>query len=131
MLAGVQQKIGDLQRQLFPQRILLDLEDGGLRGLSLSGGRTSRVGGLWQASFPEGLCRQGRPQQITALGDFIGDLVLEQGLVAPRLSACLPASACAWRVPRTLRRQTCVPASMVTVHGKHQPLAWNIGSVHK
>lgn len=98
MLAGVQQKIGDLQRQLFPQRILLDLEDGGLRGLSLSGGRNSRVGGLWQARFPEGLCRQGRPQQITALGDFIGDLVLEQGLAAPRLSACLPASACAWRV---------------------------------
>ena len=31
----------------------------------------------------------------------------------------------------TRRRQTCVPASAVTVHGKHQPLQWNIGSVHR
>ena len=31
----------------------------------------------------------------------------------------------------TRRRQTCVPASAVTVQGKHQPLQWNIGSVHR
>src|SRR5256885_9409599 len=31
----------------------------------------------------------------------------------------------------TLRRHTCVPASIATVHGKHQPLQWNIGSVHR
>lgn len=98
VLAGVQQKIGDLQRQLFPQRVLLDLDDRGLRGLTLQAGRRPRVGSLWQASFPEGLCRQGRPQQVTALGDFIGDLILEQGLVAPRLAASLPAAACVTRV---------------------------------
>ena len=31
----------------------------------------------------------------------------------------------------TRRRQTCAPAIAVTDHGKHQPLAWNIGSVQR
>ncbi len=31
----------------------------------------------------------------------------------------------------TQRRQTCVPACTASVHGKHQPLQWNIGSVHR
>jgi hypothetical protein len=31
----------------------------------------------------------------------------------------------------TRRRQTWVPATAVMVHGKHQPLQWNIGSVHR
>ena len=33
--------------------------------------------------------------------------------------------------PRTARRQTCVPAAAVTAQVVHQPLQWNIGSVHK
>ena len=32
---------------------------------------------------------------------------------------------------RTQRRQTCVPATTEIDHGKHQPLQWNIGSVHR
>ena len=32
---------------------------------------------------------------------------------------------------RTSRRQTCVPATTEIDHGKHQPLQWNIGSVHR
>ena len=32
---------------------------------------------------------------------------------------------------RTQRRQTCVPATTDSDHGKHQPLQWNIGSVHR
>ena len=31
----------------------------------------------------------------------------------------------------TLRRQTCVPAAAVTPQVKHQPLQWNMGSVHR
>ena len=31
----------------------------------------------------------------------------------------------------TLRRQMLVPALAAMVHGKHQPLQWNIGSVHR
>ena len=32
---------------------------------------------------------------------------------------------------RTCRRHTWVPATTEMVHGKHQPLQWNIGSVHR
>ena len=32
---------------------------------------------------------------------------------------------------RTWRRQTWVPATTEIVHGKHQPLQWNIGSVQR
>ena len=31
----------------------------------------------------------------------------------------------------TPRRQTWVPAWAVMVQGKHQPLQWNMGSVHR
>ena len=31
----------------------------------------------------------------------------------------------------TLRRHTFVPAFAAIVHAKHQPLQWNIGSVHR
>ncbi len=33
--------------------------------------------------------------------------------------------------PRTSRRHTCVPPTAVIPHGVHQPLQWNIGSVHR
>src|SRR5262245_66546266 len=32
---------------------------------------------------------------------------------------------------RTARRHTCVPATTEIDHRKHQPLQWNIGSVHR
>ena len=32
---------------------------------------------------------------------------------------------------RTARRHTCVPPIAVTAQGVHQPLQWNIGSVHR
>ena len=35
------------------------------------------------------------------------------------------------RAGSTARRQTCVPPIAVTDQGKHQPLQWNIGSVHR
>ena len=32
---------------------------------------------------------------------------------------------------RTHRRHTCVPAMTESDQGKHQPLQWNMGSVHR
>ena len=34
-------------------------------------------------------------------------------------------------VPRTARRHTCVPDTAVSAQVVHQPLQWNIGSVHR
>jgi hypothetical protein len=41
------------------------------------------------------------------------------------------ASASYIALARTWRRQTWVPAASEIVQGKHQPLQWNIGSVHR
>ncbi len=35
------------------------------------------------------------------------------------------------RAASTRRRQTCVPATAVTAHVKHQPLQWNMGRVQR
>ena len=35
------------------------------------------------------------------------------------------------RSPRTARRHTCRPPAPTIAHGWHQPLQWNIGSVHR
>ena len=43
-------------------------------------------------------------------------------------SSCTPALM---PTASTLRRQTCVAPAAVTAHGKHQPLQWNIGNVHR
>jgi fatty-acyl-CoA synthase len=47
-----------------------------------------------------------------------------------RLTLCSPI---AWKIgsARTWRRHTWVPPATDTDHGKHQPLQWNIGSVHR
>ncbi len=42
-----------------------------------------------------------------------------------------PAMASYIAAARTWRRQTCVPATTEIDHGKHQPLQWNIGKVHR
>jgi hypothetical protein len=47
---------------------------------------------------------------------------------------CVTPSSASSRqtVPGSIsRRQTCRPAAAVTAHGKHHPLQWNIGSVHR
>lgn len=53
---------------------------------------------LRRVSLPAGACSSGDPQQVMALGDLIGDLLVELGLVGAEVVAVLPAEACAWRV---------------------------------
>ena len=40
-------------------------------------------------------------------------------------------TCCQIASPRTSRRHTCVPPMAVSAQGVHQPLQWNIGSVHR
>ena len=40
-------------------------------------------------------------------------------------------SSCQMRAGSMRRRHTCTPPAAVTAHGKHQPLQWNMGSVHR
>jgi len=46
------------------------------------------------------------------------------------VTVCSRISSKTW-AGSTFRRHTLVPAFSASVHGKHQPLQWNIGSVHR
>ena len=52
----------------------------------------------WVLPIPAATLREGRPVEAEALGDFIGDLLLTQGLISAQLRVALPAAATHWRV---------------------------------
>ena len=54
---------------------------------------------VWaSASWPEGICRQGYPQQPEALADLIADFLLDVGIVGAQVELLLPLELCDWRV---------------------------------
>lgn len=95
VLAGVQDRLAPLQSWLFPRRVFLQLEDLALTALVLNG---RRLRWLERVVLPEGLCRDGIPQEPEALGDFVGDWLVERGFAGARVRAVLPRAATAWRV---------------------------------
>lgn len=95
--ALLQERLRQLQHQLFPQRLSLQIDDHWLSARELSRGKGAPPAPV-VVPLPAGICRQGMPQNRPALGDFIGDWLLEQGLVASQLEVVLPASVCQWRV---------------------------------
>jgi Tfp pilus assembly PilM family ATPase len=70
----------------------LAIEDHGLRGQVVEGDQA------WAAALPAGICAQGQPTNGTALADFLGDLLLDHGLLTPRVRASLPPLAAHWRL---------------------------------
>jgi len=95
--ALIQERLRQLQHQLFPQRLRLQIDDHGLSAQLLTRGKTPLPPPV-QVPLPAGICRQGIPQNGAALGDFIGDWLLELGLVACQVEAVLPGAVCQWRV---------------------------------
>ena len=95
VLSGVQDRLAPLQAWLFPQRVYLQLEDQAITVLVLAGHEIR-----WQerVPLPEGLCVNGEPTAVEALGDLIGDLLVERGFPGARVKAVLPRAATAWRV---------------------------------
>ncbi len=71
------------------------------------------------------LARAGRPFAGVLISRFMITGAPHRWVTPWSLMARKMASAA------TPRRQTWVPAWAVTVQGKHQPLQWNMGSVHK
>ena len=72
--------------------VLVELQDQRLRLQPLKGGAELDL------PLPQGLCHQGLPLEIEALGDFIGDLLVEQGWVKAVVMAALPLQAAEVRV---------------------------------
>lgn len=92
VLEDWQERLQALKARLLPRAVVLAIEDHGLRGQVIA------VDHAWAAALPQGLCQQGQPANTTALADFLGDLLLDHGLVAPRIRASLPPLAAQCRV---------------------------------
>lgn len=103
VLSGVQEQLQErlapLRSWLFPSMAYLELED---RSITVLAGQ--RSGGVFQADLlervplPAGLCDRGEPLRQEAVGDFIGDLLIERGLNGAHVWACLPAVASQWKL---------------------------------
>lgn len=97
VLAGIQEKWLPLRAELFPQIVLLDLSHPQLLiGQALKGGKP--VEPLWTAPVPARTLRDGVPIVRDALGDFIGDLLLEHSRPYTGLVVALPRVLGQWRV---------------------------------
>jgi len=95
VLSGLQDQLAPLKSWLFPRRVYLQLEDQAFTAMVLDG---ERVAWLERVPLPEGLCVNGQPTAVEALGDLIGDLLVERGFSGARVKAVLPRAATAWRV---------------------------------
>jgi len=95
VLSGLQDRLAPLKSWLFPQRVYLQLEDQAFTAMVLDG---DRVAWLERVPLPEGLCVNGQPTAVEALGDLLGDLLVERGYAGARVKAVLPRAATAWRV---------------------------------
>ncbi|WP_255145835.1 type IV pilus biogenesis protein PilM [Synechococcus sp. ATX 2A4] len=75
------------------------LEDEQVTLMALKGTTQPPTGSLLRTvPLPRGTCSGGQPQQKVALGDLIGDLVVELNLMGAELVVALPAAACTLRV---------------------------------
>lgn len=96
VLAGLQERWRPLQARLFPQQVLLEITDTLILGQGIRRGQPLPLS--IEAPIPAATCRKGRPLQTAALGDFIGDLLLEQRWIDAHVLAVLPRIASSWRV---------------------------------
>lgn len=96
VLAGIQDKWRPLRAQLFPQLVIIDLSEQLVIGQSVKRGKPQEP--IWSAPIPARTCRGGVPQLQEAVGDFLGDLLLEHGGMQAQLVVSLPRQASHWRV---------------------------------
>ena len=92
VLAGIRERWRPLRADLLARVVLLDISDPHLIiGQMLRGGQP--MAPVWSAPVPAQTCRQGVPIALDALGDFIGDLLLEHGASDAGLVVALPKVA--------------------------------------
>ncbi len=99
VLAGLRERLQPLTTRLFPRQVLLLLADRAVTVMTLARDDAPlRPDLLCSVPLPAGACVDGQPLQKMALGDLIGDLLVELGLVGAEVSAALPCAGAAWRV---------------------------------
>ena len=95
VLSGVQDRLAPLQAWLFPQRVYLELQDTAITAMALHG---RQLVWLERVPLPAGTCVAGHPMAPDALGDLLGDWLLERGFGGARVRAVLPSQATAVRL---------------------------------
>ena len=95
VLSGFQDQLATLTSRLCPRRVYVQLADQALSLMVLAG---AQIECFERVPLPEGLCVNGEPKATEALGDFLGDLLVERGYPGARVKAVLPRAATAWRV---------------------------------
>ena len=96
VLAGLQNTWRPLRAQLFPKLVMIDLSEQLVIAQSVKRGKPLEP--IWSAPIPALTCRDGVPQLKDAVGDFLGDLLLEYGVIDAQLVVSLPRQASHWRV---------------------------------
>lgn len=96
VLAGLQDRWRPLRAQLFPKLVMVDLSEQLVIGQPVKRGKPQAP--IWSAPIPALTCRDGVPQLMDAVGDFLGDLLLEYGGIDAQLVVSLPRLASHWRV---------------------------------
>ena len=96
VIAGLQNTWRPLRAQLFPKLVMLDLSEQLVIAQSVKQGKPLEP--IWSAPIPALTCRDGVPQLKDAVGDFLGDLLLEHGVIDAQLVVSLPRQASHWRV---------------------------------
>lgn len=118
--------ITDLYGQVKSKRLILDIHDEVLKGLVLDRDLPSL-----DIPLPTGACSQGLPTEVEAIGDLVGDLCLERGLIGARVGACLPLAASFWKVVRWPGGQ--VPddgATELRLMASEIDMPWSLPSVY-
>ena len=103
VIAGLQNTWRPLRAQLFPKLVMLDLSERLVLGQPVKRGQP--LGPAWSAPIPARTCRNGVPQLVDAVGDFIGDLLLDHAGIDSQLVVSLPRQAAHWRVVEWARAQ--------------------------
>lgn len=96
MIAGLQNIWRSLRAQLFPKLVMIDLSEQLVTVQLVKRGKPLEP--IWTAPIPAQTCRDGVPQLTDAVGDFLGDLLLEYGVIDAQLLVSLPWQASHWRV---------------------------------
>ena len=96
VLAGVREAWKPLRSQWLGERVLMAVDDRALQAVALRRGAISTP--FWESMVPAQALVDGRPVLVDTLGDFLGDLLLSQGLMGQAVRLALPPQACHWRV---------------------------------
>ncbi|MEB3193740.1 MAG: hypothetical protein VKO19_01280 [Cyanobacteriota bacterium] len=96
LMEDLRERLRPFRTRLFPKQVLFEITDDLLLVQPVVNGQPGK--NLINVPLPEFTIKQGKPIQVEALGDLIGDVLLRDGLMEACVMASLPQEAVEWRV---------------------------------